>query len=251
MLLASALALLAAPSLAPETIAFPSGDGLEITADVYRGEAAEGAKRPLVVLFHQAGWSRGEYREIAPRLVELGYDCMAVDARSGKEVNGVPNETAKRALEAGKPTAFADAEPDLVASLAHAREHLARGAPVVAWGSSYSASLVLRLAGTRPELADGWVAFAPGEYFGAERATWVREAAAKIEEPVFVTSAKAEADAWEAIWKAIPSEKKVRWLPETAGNHGSRALWKQFDDSAGYWKSVEGFLAEHVPGGKR
>ena len=49
------------------------------------------ANAPVLVLFHQAGWSRGEYREIAPKLNELGYICLAIDQRSGKGVNGVAN----------------------------------------------------------------------------------------------------------------------------------------------------------------
>ena len=34
-------------------------------ADLY---APHPATAPLVILFHQAGWSRGEYEEIAPKL---------------------------------------------------------------------------------------------------------------------------------------------------------------------------------------
>jgi len=53
-----------------ETVTFNSEDGLLMTADVYapykNGEA------PVIVLFHQAGWSRGEYGEIAPWLNMLG-----------------------------------------------------------------------------------------------------------------------------------------------------------------------------------
>ena len=47
-----------------KTVTFLSEDGLLITADIHapykNGEA------PMIVLFHQAGWSRGEYTEIAP-----------------------------------------------------------------------------------------------------------------------------------------------------------------------------------------
>lgn len=77
-----------------ETISFPSKDGLEITADVYfTGDKS----KPWILLCHQARWSRGEYNEIAPKLNALGFNCLATDQRSGKEVNGVTNETAARA----------------------------------------------------------------------------------------------------------------------------------------------------------
>jgi len=74
-----------------ETITFPSKDGLTITADTYITNPDN--KTPFIVLFHQAGWSRGEYNEIAPKLNKLGFNCMAVDQRSGGSVNGIQNET--------------------------------------------------------------------------------------------------------------------------------------------------------------
>lgn len=252
MLIAIALSLLAHPVPAGEPISLPipSKDGLAITADLVFGADVEGVDRPYIVLCHQAGWSRGEYREIAPRLVKLGYNCIAIDQRSGKEVNGVANETAKRAAVAGRAQEFADAEQDVEGALEWARGN-AHGAPVIVWGSSYSASLALRIAGERPELVDGVVAFSPGEYFPKEGKTWVRQAARKIKVPVFITSAKGEVEAWEPIFDAIRTKQKTRFVPETDGNHGSRALWKEFDDSEAYWKALEAFLAEHFPTGKK
>jgi len=234
-----------ATAAAHQTVAFPSADGLEITADLYR--AHEDEKTPFIVLFHQAGWSRGEYREIAPRLNALGFNCLAVDQRSGKAVNGVPNETARRAAQAGMATSYVAAEPDLVAALEYAREELA-GGELIAWGSSYSAALVLRVAGEKPGLVDGALSFAPGEYFEklGKPADWIGAAAKNIRVPVFITSAREEKERWEEIFAVIASPK-TSYVPETKGNHGSRALWRSFDDSPGYWNAVEGFLEEHFP----
>ena len=229
----------------PETISFPSGDGLEITADVYRPHADPGT--PFIVLFHQAGWSRGEYVEIAPRLNELGFNCMAIDQRSGGEVNGVVNETHVRAVKGGMETTYIDAQPDLMAALAHAREHFADGT-LIAWGSSYSAALVLKIAGDHPELVDGVASFAPGEYYEAagKSATWIQDSARTIADPVFITAARDEHPRWEAIFESIPVEEKVGFVPETDGNHGSRALWTQFEDSPSYWKALEPFLTRFL-----
>lgn len=230
----------------PEAVDFPATDGLEIHADLYAPHPVDST--PLIVLFHQAGWSRGEYREIAPRLNTLGYNCLAVDQRSGDVVNGVHNETAARARALGKSTAYVDALPDLEGALEYARRRNGQ-APVLAWGSSYSAALVLRLAGDRPELMDAVLSFSPGEYFGksGRGRHWIREGAQKIRIPVFITSARNEQDQWQAIYQAIPAPGKVSYLPPGAGNHGSRALWKQFSDSAGYWDAVESFLrAQHT-----
>lgn len=247
----AALSLAAVASAAgPETLTFPSEDGLAISVDLYL--ASEDRSMPFLVLFHQAGWSRGEYREIAPRLNALGFHCMAVDQRSGGDVNDVANETAKRAAAQGLGASYLDALPDLRAALAYAREHFASG-PLLAWGSSYSAALLLRLAGDQPGLVDGVLAFAPGEYFRSlgKSGQWVREGAQHIAVPVFITSARAERSQWQAIYQAISSQKTA-YLPETQGNHGSRALWRQFPDNSGYWSAVEAFLSPFLssPGGQ-
>jgi len=82
-------------------------DGLELTADYYPNGKAD----KIIILFHQADYSRGEYKEIAPRLVQEGFACLAVDLRSGGLVNEVFNETAKRANEQNLTTEFLDAKP--------------------------------------------------------------------------------------------------------------------------------------------
>lgn len=245
LLVLSAL-LSVCPLAARETITFPSPDSLEVTADLYI--AHQDLKTPLMVLFHQAGWSRGEYREIAPKLNVLGYNCMAVDQRSGDGVNEVPNETARRAAKAGKGTTYLDARQDMIAALAYARRHFAKG-KLIAWGSSYSAALVLQIAGEQPGLVDGVLAFAPGEYFGrsGKPGNWIQESAKNIRVPVFITSARDERDRWAAIFQAIPGENKGSYIPETPGNHGSRALWEKFADSPGYWQAVTAFLKKYFP----
>jgi len=222
-------------------ITFPSKDGLTITADTYITNPDK--KTPFIVLFHQAGWSRGEYNEIAPKLNKLGFNCMAVDLRSGGSVNNVGNETTKLAKKEGKPITYIDTEQDIVASLEYARKNYADG-KLIAWGSSYSAALVLKVAGDHPILVDGVVAFAPGEYFTkfGKGKTWVTESAKNITVPVFVTSAKSERGKWAPIYNSINTDTKTSYLPDTKGNHGSRALWGKFFDSPGYWEAVTRFL---------
>lgn len=224
-----------------ETITFPSADGLEVTADVYAPH--EDKATPFIVLCHQAGWSRGEYREIAPKLNELGFNCMAIDQRSGGGVNEVENATVAMAKEAELGTAFLDARQDMVAALRFAHSDLAEG-KVILWGSSYSAALSLVIAGEHNDLVDGVMSFAPGEYFArfGKADDWVQTHAAKIADPAFITSAKNEFPRWESIFNAIEGDTKQKFVPETAGNHGSRALWEQFDDHDAYWESVKAFL---------
>ena len=224
-------------------IEFDSQDGLKITADLYMN--SDDKTKPFVVLCHQAGWSRGEYREIAPKLNALGFNCMAIDQRSGKGVNGVTNETASRAKAADKGDSYLDAEQDILAAVKYAKTNFAKG-KLILWGSSYSSSLVLRVAGEKPDLINGALAFSPGEYFTrlGKPKDWVASSVSKAKCPIFITSAKKETGSWSSIYSAIKADGKTKFVPATAGNHGSRALWKKFSDSPEYWKAVKSFLTQ-------
>jgi len=241
------LASCASTVSAGEAVTFLSEDGLLITADIYA--PYQNSKVPIIVLFHQAGSSRGEYAEIAPWLNALGYNCMAVDQRSGEYSRGVENETALRAGKENRPTAYADALPDMKAALVYARGQYGTNG-VIAWGSSYSAALVLKIAGDSPGLVDGVLAFSPGEYFkrAGKSATWIQSSAEHIKTPVFIASSRKEAGTWAAIFAAIESADKVSFIPETEGRHGSRALWEKYPDSDAYRGAVQAFLDKYFQG---
>ena len=223
-----------------KTITFKSADNLNLSADIY---IMHEKTAPFIVLFHQAGWSRGEYLEIAPKLNKLGFNCLALDQRSGNEVNGISNETAKEAKKLGLPGQYIDAIPDIVAAINYVRNNFAEG-KIIAWGSSYSSALVLNLAGSNQIDVDAVMSFAPGEYYAKQGKTntFIQDAAQNISVPVFITSAKNEHKNWKAIMDKIKLEFRNSYLPETKGNHGSRALWEKFDDHKGYWEAVEAFL---------
>ena len=175
----------------------------------------------------------------------MGYNCMAVDLRSGNESNGIRNETKISAEKAMKPTQYIDTYQDIDAAVKYANEYLTDSTLFI-WGSSYSSALALRYAGDNPEAIDAVLAFSPGEYFRnqGKSATYIIEGAVNINKPVFITSAKNEKTSWWAIFEAIPVEDKTYFLPTTGGNHGSKALWRQFGDSLKYWEAVEKFLED-------
>lgn len=227
-----------------KTITFPSKDGLTITADVY---IAHPDTAPFIVLFHQAGYSRGEYREIAPRLNKLGFNAMAIDQRSGDQVNGVVNQVALLASQERRAMTYLDALPDMMAAIDYAKQHYAKG-KFILWGSSYSASLVLKIAGDHPDIANGVLAFSPGEYFTklGKSKTYITESAQHITIPVFITAARDEKDRWWPIYQAIPSGNKTYFIPEAAGRHGSSALWRSTPGHAEYWKAVTKFLDQFL-----
>lgn len=225
-----------------EKITFSAADGLEVTADLYRPNKA--LTTPMIVLFHQARSSRGEYQEIAPRLVSMGFNCLAVDQRSGKTKNGVKNETAARVT--GATPTYIDAIPDLEAAIAKVKSDYASG-PVIIWGSSYSASLVLKLAAEQPNLTSGVLSFSPGEYYKSHGSDYIKTAASTLKVPVFITSAKSEASVWKHIFDAIPAEKKTSFLPATGGVHGSSTLNAKVKENEAYWKAVSAFLKQWLP----
>ena len=113
-----------------EIVNFASADNILISADVY---SAHKSSAPVIVLLHQAGSSRGEYSDIAPRLNALGFNCLAVDLRSGEFSRGIDNETSMRASNAGLPTAYADALPDIISALEYTHKNYP-DSKVLAWG---------------------------------------------------------------------------------------------------------------------
>ena len=230
---ALAFMVLASTSLRAETVSFQASDGVVITADVSRGST-----NTVIVLFHMAGASRGEYQQIAPALNALGYTTLAVDQRSGRSFGGVKNETATRVP--GK-SAFLDAVPDLKAAAKYARQSLG-ATRVGVVGSSYSASLVLVLAGQDRGFADAVMSFSPGEYF--PNRSLVRTSAAGISVPVFITAARSEAPQWKPIAEAI-GRRATGFVPSGAGKHGATALLIPERDE--YWVALQGFLRTNLP----
>ncbi len=220
-----------------KTITFASKDNLLITADLYM---TSNEKAPLIILFHQAGFSRGEYQEIAPKLNALGFNCLATDQRSGREVNGVENKTAQEAQKLGLPVEYINAFPDLQATL----EYVVNNFPsekIIIWGSSYSAALNFVLGSKYKEKIHKILAFSPGEYFTFEN-RMIQDFAAEIDCPVFITSAKGEHESWKGIFERLKDTNKQFYLPETEGFHGSRALWEQNQGNEKVWEAVKTFL---------
>ena len=216
------------------TVEFPSLDDLNVTADVYHLHKDS----PVIVLCHQAGWSRGEYKEIAPKLNDLGFNCIAIDQRSGKEINGVVNETAKRAQAAGKSTTFIDAKQDITSAVNYTSK--AYNKKVYLWGSSYSSSLVLIVAKENDNVHTV-LSFSPGEYLGPLS---VNTTIQGLDKPAFLTSSKAEQAQTKLLFDVISSSKKVQFTPQGDGDHGSRALWAEKADNAEYWTALKSFLGK-------
>lgn len=216
---------------------FTTADDLTVTADLY---LISDNSAPFIILFHQAGYSRGEYLETAPKFNNLGYNCLAVDQRSGREVNQVVNKTNAEAKDKYMKTAYTDAMPDLEAAINYVKEKY-NPKKLIILGSSYSSTLSIILASKYPEKIDAALAFSPGEYFLFENKK-IEEFAVDIKIPIFITSAKDEEFMWKDIYNKIPAEYRNSYVPEVSGIHGSRALWKTQEGNEGYWNAVKEFL---------
>ena len=217
------------------SITFLSKDGVIITADLYFVSDT----LPYMILCHQAGYSRGEYLETGPKLTKFGYNCIAIDMRSGDEVNGVKNETAFGAKTKNKSTTYLDAEQDILSAIDYAYKKSNK--KVILVGSSYSASLALKI-GTSNDKVKAVIAFSPGEYFGAKLN--LKEAIKNYDKPLFVASTKAEAADVSALIKDIKSQKKQQCTPSGKGEHGSKALWKASPDCHEYWLTLLMFMRD-------
>ncbi|MDT0552621.1 alpha/beta hydrolase [Urechidicola vernalis] len=235
LLLLLSIQLNAKTNIEKKTIEFPSKDGLKITADFYEVENAKG----MILLCHQAGYSRGEYLDTAKKINALGYSCLAIDQRSGNEVNGIENETAKRANEKGLATNYIDAKKDVEAAIdfLYSRNN---NRPILIVGSSYSASLVL-LVGNDNDKVKAIAAFSPGEYLKGINVT---ESITSMSKPTFVTSSRSETPKVEKLIQGINQQYVSHHKPIESGIHGSRGLWESTPGQDGYWKSFKSFLKQ-------
>jgi len=221
---------------------------VSITTQLYKPlEEIKGA----FIMYHQAGSSRGEYIETAQRLNRLGYLCLAVDLRSGKDMNGIENETYNDAKSKMKDTGYLDAYTDMKVSLVYFKGFI-KGAyenkadlPLYVIGSSYSASLSCRLATEFKSNVDALFLFSPGEYFvnfnGDEQ--YIAGFLRKIDAPVWATSSKNETTRLSKLLESVPDTVRlVQFEPTSSGQHGAKALWPQFTDSEDYWESFLSFV---------
>ncbi|MBC8047560.1 MAG: hypothetical protein H7Y00_12245 [Fimbriimonadaceae bacterium] len=214
-------------------ISFPSSDGLMISAKMYMKDSAA----PIVVMCHQAGFNKYEYAETAPKVVDLGYTCIAIDQRSGGDMNTYKNETYERAKEKKLPFEYIDAEQDIITAVNYA--YAINNQPVILWGSSYAAGLALKTGATN-ERVRAIIAFSPGEYF--KEKNYIGKSLSGFAKPVFLTSTEKESGGVAKLAEPIAEEYKTFYEPDGKGTHGSKALWSNDSAHEGYWNAVKEFL---------
>jgi len=218
-------------------VVFPSLDGLEISAMLYE----EDKDYPVIVLCHQARFNKFEYADIAPKLNKLGFNCLAIDQRSGGPISDYINETAVRAKKQNKAMDYLDAEQDIVAAIRYAVDKYHR--PLILWGSSYSSTLALYLAVENNDI-DAVISFSPGNYFAEQKGS-LTDLLSDFEKPMFITSSGKEIpDEKKLLAKHEMKDLQVLFQPEGEGYHGSKALWKNQPGGQEYWDAITDFLTK-------
>ena len=221
------------PLSAQLKVLFPAGDGLDVTADWY----PVSSNQPVILLCHQDKSSRGEYIETALRLNKFGFNCMAVDQRVGESVNNIPNETAAEAKSKHQNPKFEDAEKDIIAAIDFL--YLKYKKPIIIVGSSYSASLALKIAAENNRVMAAAV-FSPEEVFTDKN--YIGNSIKTLMKPVFATSSKAEANTVTELLKDVNSRLKIQYIPTSLGEHGSKVLWPSTPGNQEYWIAFMSYL---------
>jgi len=219
----------------PAQVEFKATDGLLVTGNLYEVDRS----KPVILLCHQAGYNRAEYADIAPKLNDFGYNCLALDLRSGGNFADKPNETANRAKKNGIKNEMIDAQEDIKAAIDYL--HKKYKTKVILWGSSYSASLVL-IEGVPNDKVMAIIAFSPGDYFGSDVPS-LATSFARADKPFLVTSSKEEASGLKSLIGYLKTaNNQSQFIPDAEGFHGSRALWTGQSGAEEYWNAVGTFL---------
>lgn len=235
------------PASAFKEVKFESLDKLLVTADLY--DAGDKGK-PVIVLMHQSGSSRGEYRQIAPELVRQGFNCLAVDLRIGRQDrwNKIENETAKRNGTAEKLAKSERGEGPrprgseaLIDAQAATKWLRAQGYSdsLVLWGSSFSANLAIKIATESEDVAVA-VSFSPGEY-NNEKPDEMRTMVKALKQPIYIAGGFDEHDLINPIYEAIPHANKMSHISKK-GHQGSSILL----EDASAWEPLKQFLKRYV-----
>jgi len=223
-------------SSSQQIVNFKAADSIPVTADLYRS----GNSGSFILFFHQEDASRGEFSEIAPKIKNLGYNCLAVDLRYGNKFAYVKNETSEHLKSIGITAKPYDARKDIEAAINYAFSISHK--PVILFGSSYSASLCL-LAGKKNPKVRAIIGFSPGEFFAP--GIMVRDSLGAYDKIVFLASTPEESKYVEELARAIPAVSKTIFTPSNGkGEHGAKSLNKTCSSSNEYWLALSLFFRE-------
>ena len=218
---------------AQKTVTFFASDDLKITADLYLSDSGA----PYIILFHGEAGSRGEYKEIAPMLLKLGFNCLAVDLRNGKESNFVQNETAARAKQSNIPATYSDCEKDISAAVDYVLKTTVNNRCIL-FGNSFSALPVMKIANRNPKVT-AVVVFSP--IYAADDPS--KNIPAGFDKLLYAACSKREYPYVAELLKDVPPQNLTVFQPSSGdGMHGVQALQKANPSSDEYRLSLMMFI---------
>jgi len=214
-------------------VSYSSSDNITVFADHHQQESKSIA---TIILFHQArGSAQGEYASIIPKLMNEGFNVLAVDLRNGGDLFGAPNRTVNASTK--KDFNYCQAYPDLIASLNYVK-NLDDNTPIFVWGSSYSAALVMKLSADYPNDIKAFLAFSPasGKPMGdcspndlADKIT-VKGLVARPDKEMEYPSAKAQFDMFKKLgFQMLIAKNGVHgssMLVESRTKHPTEQAWE-------------------------
>lgn len=220
-------------------VTFSASDGRKVFADLYTSNH----DKAIILLFHQARSNAGEYSTIAPRLEDEGYTCLAVDLRSGGDMWGKRNRTAITGAD------YMSAYADMKGALDWAKRKGYK--TIVVMGSSYSASLAIRLASESDGIS-AVVACSPGEYFTNKMLVQDWNRANKIPTMMAFTEDELN-DSGGSLWRTSAKNPeragKDMMISDPSGVHGASTFREDRnpDSSGKYWQQLTSFLRRTAP----
>ncbi|MDD4384942.1 MAG: alpha/beta fold hydrolase [Bacteroidales bacterium] len=221
---------------AQQTVRFTAADGVEITADHY----VISTQKPYLILLHQEGLSRGEYREIAPKLANLGFNCLSIDLRMGDESKFVKNQTFIDAQSKAIPVSMVDVQKDIQAAIDFVAARSQQ--PIILIGSSYSASLAL-IEATKNFKVKAVVAFSPKEFLNENLS--VKDSINNIYVPILALSTRLEYSEMSELLRDVRKKHLTLFKPSQGeGAHGVQALWASNPNSKEYWMVLTQFFSQ-------
>ena len=205
-----------------EVVYFYAADSSKIRGDLY----VRDYNLPFMILCHGEAADRNEFCDIAPRLLNLNYNCLAIDMGTGGAHN----------------FSLPGAQNSLRAAIVYVRRF--NSLPVILVGSSWSASLCLLESAANPQIK-AVVALSPGEYFQPKiRMSDIME---KISQPVFICGTRAEFNYLQKMVEKQPAGQITLFQPgKGKGLHGASSLAGNDITRDEYWFALMMFFKKLV-----
>ncbi len=225
-----------------EEVEMKTKDSILVYGDLYTIKK----EYPTIILFHQGGSNaKGEYHSIVPKLLNEGYNIMAIDQRvGGSSYYGGYNRTISK-LGTNSFT-YCDAYTDLEAALDYIIDKKYNGNKIL-WGSSYGAALAIQLASKREHDISALLAFSPSTG-NAVKKCHPNQYINQIGLPFLLLRPKKEMERESSVEQfSIAKEHGHQTYIAEHGTHGSSMLVKDRvgADVNKNWNIVLEFLNKH------